>query len=61
MKLLSHFIYFFGEILEFKVLGIDLFAWLIAVTIISFVFKLISILGNSNFKNKKEKDKGDEK
>lgn len=55
MKLLLMFIEFISDILSFKILGIDLFAWLIAFTIISFIFKLISILGNSNFKRKGDK------
>lgn len=50
MIILEKFITFIGKILEFKILGLSLIDYLIAFTIIIFIFKIFQVLGNNSKK-----------
>ena len=47
MSILNLFIDFINEVLNFKILGTSIIVYLISITVIIFIFKLIGNLGNS--------------
>ena len=57
MILLEMFIEFATKIMNFEVMGITIFNYLMTFTTIIFIFNIIKILSNSN---KKAKSKGSE-
>lgn len=60
MTIVNLFIDFMNRILSFKILGFELISYLLTFTIIIFIFKVISIIGNSEKKSSK-KEKSDKK
>ena len=51
MDILALFLNFVNDIFSFKILGIDLFTYLITITIITLIFSIIKSM--SNYKGKK--------
>ncbi len=52
MTILNLFINFINQIFSFKIMGYELISYLLTFTIIIFIFKMISIIGNAK-KDKK--------
>ena len=48
MTIFNLFIDFINSILEIKFLNIPLYIYLISITVIIFIFKLIELLGNAD-------------
>lgn len=57
MNLIEMFIIFAERIMNFEVMGISIYSYLITFTILIFIFNIIKILTNSN---RKAKSKGSE-
>lgn len=53
MDILNLFINFIEHILSFEILGIDLFTFLITITIITLIFSIIKAMSNSKGSTKK--------
>ena len=47
MDILVLFLNFVNDIFSFKILGIDLFTYLITITIITLIFSIIKTISNS--------------
>ena len=50
MDILALFLNFVNDIFSFKILGIDLFTYLITITIITLIFSIIKSMSNSKGK-----------
>ena len=50
MDILVLFLNFVNDIFSFKILGIDLFTYLITITIITLIFSIIKSMSNSKGK-----------
>ncbi len=60
MTIIKLFINFINEILSINILGMNLYMWLITITILIFTYRLIYEITGTRTKNNK-KDKGDKK
>ena len=53
MDLIVLFLNFVNSIFNFKILGMDLYTWLITITIVTLMFSLIKAISDSKGKGKK--------
>lgn len=54
MTILNLFVDFINKILSIKILGMDLFNWLLLFTIIIFVFRILYAMSGTKRKSKEE-------